>query len=319
MKRGTRGLAKIDVLMTALGIERWGAVGILESLWHWTCENTPRGDIGRFSDLVIARGIGWSGDPSALVAGLVEAGWIDFDERHRLLVHDWSMHAEDHLHAALARARAFFADGSAPKLAKLGHYEREKAEKFYSEINPKPGAGSSRSRRRPIAGLRGAGRPPSLAEPSLAKPSLSVPSEPRERARATAPSENAENRPPETRANGARSAPAPRRRAQKFPAVPFPADFDLTPELSALAVEHGVAEPERVWQRFAAHHRARGSTFASWPQAWLTWVLRENDRPQMPSLQFGGPRPNVHAAQETENNIAIAAARALKAAQEGSR
>ena len=48
MKRNTLAHPKVGKLARALEVERWGAIGILESLWCWAGRYAPRGDVGRW-------------------------------------------------------------------------------------------------------------------------------------------------------------------------------------------------------------------------------------------------------------------------------
>lgn len=50
-------------------------------------------------------------------------------------------------------------------------------------------------------------------------------------------------------------------------------DFMLTRERRAYALNYGVAEPEKEFEAFRAHHEAHGKTMKSWDAAWRTWVL----------------------------------------------
>jgi len=113
MKRQALHHTKLDSLMCLLKIPRWGAVGILESLWHLTAREAPTGDIGRLSDERIARGIDWrSKKPAELVSALIQAGWIDVDPqpgRYRLIVHGWSEHADATVHKYIQRNKLKFA------------------------------------------------------------------------------------------------------------------------------------------------------------------------------------------------------------------
>lgn len=95
MKRGTANHPKTIALAEQLNLERWGAVGILESLWHFCAEYCPRGDIGKFSNKVIATGLGWKGDADSLIAGLREVGFLDACDCHRLRIHDWPDHCDN--------------------------------------------------------------------------------------------------------------------------------------------------------------------------------------------------------------------------------
>lgn len=108
------------------------AMGLMEAIWHLTDREAPRGDIGRLSDEDIALSIGYSKDEAELINALVSAGWIDRDEKHRLVVHDWHEHAQDSVHMRLARARQHFFNGQAPNLSRLPKDERTAAELFYS-------------------------------------------------------------------------------------------------------------------------------------------------------------------------------------------
>jgi hypothetical protein len=94
LKRGTPDHPKTHELAAVLGLERWGAVGVLESLFHFAAQYARRGDIGRHTDAAIARGIGWTGDAGGLVEALVKAGWLDRCRCHRLRIHDWHDHAD---------------------------------------------------------------------------------------------------------------------------------------------------------------------------------------------------------------------------------
>lgn len=132
MKRGGPDHPKVHALAAALGIDRWGAVGILECLFHWTAAYAPDGGIGKWSDEAIATGIGWVGDARSLLSALETTGWVDraHDPCTRR-VHGWSDHADDATHMKLARARLTFADGSEPKLTRLPKHEKTAAIAFY--------------------------------------------------------------------------------------------------------------------------------------------------------------------------------------------
>ena len=91
MKRGTIDHPKTLALAQQLGIEEWGAVGILESLWHWTSRYAIQGNLGKWADGAIAAGIGWHARPaSELIDALVSIGWVDRvdDPAVRLVIHD---------------------------------------------------------------------------------------------------------------------------------------------------------------------------------------------------------------------------------------
>jgi len=108
MKRGTPRHPKIAHLCELLRVKLPTAVGYLELLWHFTAEFAPQGDIGRFADQRIEAAISWPGSPGNLASALVEAGWLDRNEEHRLVVHDWHDHADDAVRKRLSRAKLPF-------------------------------------------------------------------------------------------------------------------------------------------------------------------------------------------------------------------
>lgn len=146
MKVGTENLAKFRSLCEALDLPRYAGIGLLDSLWRFTETNTPAGDIGRFTDATIARDLDWRGESEKLIAALVDTGWLDEhpDPSVRLAVHDWHEHCEDRIHLRMARARKYFVDNRAPKLARLTGSERQEADDFYKRA-PKPCAQSVRT------------------------------------------------------------------------------------------------------------------------------------------------------------------------------
>lgn len=124
MKRTALNHSKTKKLSRLLHIPHYGAVGILECLWHLTSNEAPRGDIGKLSDEDIAFSIDWESEPGDLINSLIDAGWIDRNEDHRLIVHDWPEHCEDSIDARLYRAGLIFADGTQPQGKKVGSKEK---------------------------------------------------------------------------------------------------------------------------------------------------------------------------------------------------
>lgn len=110
----------------------------MELFWHWIADYLPKGDVGKAEDWEIATAVHWQGEPSELVEGLAAEAWIDPHPKHRFVVHDWPEHCEESVHTKLARAREFFADGSKPRLGKLGGADREAAEKYYAKSIMQP-------------------------------------------------------------------------------------------------------------------------------------------------------------------------------------
>lgn len=85
------------------------AIGHLELLWAFTATKTPHGNIGKWADGAIARGAHWQGDPQVFVQALIDAGFLDHSENHRLLVHDWSHHSPNWVKAKLRKLDEPFA------------------------------------------------------------------------------------------------------------------------------------------------------------------------------------------------------------------
>jgi hypothetical protein len=133
MKDGTEELMKFKLLVTELGLDPCYVGGILQFIWKFASKNCPRGDIGKFSNEEIAVGIGYTGDPDALIAALVKRKWIDeVGGEMRLVIHDWPEHAEDSVHRKVARRKQWFADGTQPNLSRLQKGEKTKLAKFYA-------------------------------------------------------------------------------------------------------------------------------------------------------------------------------------------
>ena len=151
MKRGTLEHPKTVRLSRILDIERWGAIGLLEGLWHFAARYAIQGDIGRWSNQEIADGIGWHGKhgtPDALIAALVEARFLDESPEHRLLIHDWADHCDESVRKTL-------------KSRGLSVFVREESRKVEKSSEDSGRVGPAF---------------PSLSFPSLSSPSLSSPS-----------------------------------------------------------------------------------------------------------------------------------------------
>jgi hypothetical protein len=137
MKQGTTEHPKFAAFCLRLGFEQWEGHGLLDSMWHFTARFAPQGDIGRWPDDAIAKGIGYGRPKPAwneVIQALIGERWLDpVAPPVRLLVHDWSQHAEERVRLLLARAHLFFADGKPPKPnpANLNSEERKKIASFY--------------------------------------------------------------------------------------------------------------------------------------------------------------------------------------------
>ena len=148
MKRNGPEHPKTICLADHLDIPLYAAVGVLECLWHFTADFVPDGGIGRYPDDMISRKIGWQKEPSALIHGLVKAGFLDPSENGvRLMVHDWPDHCDDMVHSHLARQVKYFADGTKPKLTRLQKEERRRLEEAYDAMEAQNGAERRRQER----------------------------------------------------------------------------------------------------------------------------------------------------------------------------
>lgn len=96
MKRGTVTHAKTIMLADKLDLPHYAAVGLLECLFHFTASDAKQGNIGKYSDEVIAQKLYWPKEKAGLLLrSLCECGWIDKHRTQRYVVHDWSEHAEE--------------------------------------------------------------------------------------------------------------------------------------------------------------------------------------------------------------------------------
>lgn len=94
MKRGTPEHPKMKKLARRLGVQLWGAIGIMEAVWHFVQRFAPCGDIGKYTNEEIAEAVDWTGDADKLVQAMTETGWLDRSNKHRLIVHDWPDHCD---------------------------------------------------------------------------------------------------------------------------------------------------------------------------------------------------------------------------------
>jgi hypothetical protein len=134
VKQSAHDHPKLRTLARILGIPQYAADGVFDRLIRVTSKYAPRGDIGKWTDEQIAAALDWNDSPEVVIAALVESGLMDPSEDGRVIVHDWPDHCEDSVHNQLARKALFFADGSKPKLNRLGKKERERIEADYTRI-----------------------------------------------------------------------------------------------------------------------------------------------------------------------------------------
>lgn len=110
MKRGIAEHPKTEDLAERLNLPVGLAVGVLEMLAHWTVKNAIRGDIGRWTDVQIARGLRCGIAADQLIPALKGAGWLDEHARYRLVVHDWHDHADESVKKTLRKRGLTFAN-----------------------------------------------------------------------------------------------------------------------------------------------------------------------------------------------------------------
>lgn len=99
---------KFAHLKSLLKLPKGAVLGYLECVWHFAGRFTPQGNIGKYSDLAIETWVEWDGEEGKLVDALLKSGWLDADEGHRLIVHDWHQHADRATRMALKRAKLEF-------------------------------------------------------------------------------------------------------------------------------------------------------------------------------------------------------------------
>lgn len=99
---------KFAALKARLGTTRGATLGYLEAVWHFTGRFTPHGNLGKYSDAEIEGWVEWDGEQGALIGALVACRWIDADDVHRLVVHDWRKHCDDATKLAVKRSKMPF-------------------------------------------------------------------------------------------------------------------------------------------------------------------------------------------------------------------
>lgn len=145
MKVRTLDHPKTGALALRLGLERWGALGILEALLGWTRVYAIQGDVGRWSDAEIAQGIGWvTRPPAELIEALVATRWLDADPDGRLVIHDVKEHADNAWRQCLEDAGLTWWDGTPPRRQVRGRPRKKnssaiqgKLQHNSSEMSPK--------------------------------------------------------------------------------------------------------------------------------------------------------------------------------------
>lgn len=84
------------------------AIGHLELLWAFCAGKSPQGNLGKWPDGAIARACYWMSSPEVFIRALIDAGFVDADPLHRLVVHDWRDHAPGWVRAKLQKGGLSF-------------------------------------------------------------------------------------------------------------------------------------------------------------------------------------------------------------------
>ncbi|XAI95841.1 hypothetical protein [Microcystis phage Mae-JY24] len=113
-KRGIDEHPKVIDFAEALGIPVCYAIGPLELFWHWVAKYRPNGNLTGVKPSAIAHAIRFPGNGQDLMDALVSSGLVDCLEDGRVLVHDWSEHADNSVHQLLKKKGELFADGNKP-------------------------------------------------------------------------------------------------------------------------------------------------------------------------------------------------------------
>lgn len=140
MKRGAIEHPKMLMLAALLGVDKLVAVGIMESLWHFAAKYAPQGDIGKYTDEMIAAGISWTDGAERLINALIECQWLDKSGQVRLYVHDWHQHSDDYADKYLSYNGLTYSNGckprrKPPKNSTRGGLGRTSREKSYVSVS----------------------------------------------------------------------------------------------------------------------------------------------------------------------------------------
>lgn len=120
MKRGCPDHPKMDDLAALLSIPKYAANGLIERLFHFTAQYAPQGNVGKHSDIRIARALNWhqpaqdwrkdsrdarkgAEKACALIDALVAAEWLERCPTCRLYLHDWHEHRDNSVKKYLER------------------------------------------------------------------------------------------------------------------------------------------------------------------------------------------------------------------------
>lgn len=265
MKRGTYEHPKTLALQSMLALDDLQIGGLLERLTAFVRDYAPQGDIGKWTDEQIARGLKWiRADHAELVDALVACKWLDHDDVHRLLVHDWPDHADDTTHRYLARQGLLFANGAKPKTSRLTREERALADE---RLAKRAHGGRPKGARSTPAGAKWGG---TQARPGQARPGVCAAAPPPPPATISDENPSAQNGNVE-RPWGVYST-----------RCAMPEDLEPNAEALADAVALGCKDPARAFAKFKAYHVGRALERLSWSHRWdlkwRSWILSHDER-----------------------------------------
>jgi hypothetical protein len=113
------------------------AVGLIELLINWTAKYAISGDVGKWPNYVIAKGLGWKHDSDMLIKALIDSRWLDEVEGPRLVLHDIQDHADNAWRQALEDSGLTWWDGSDPRKYKI-QASRKTQEKLQKNTSKTP-------------------------------------------------------------------------------------------------------------------------------------------------------------------------------------
>jgi hypothetical protein len=225
-------------LAAQLEVELPTAIGHLELFWAFVAKLTPQGNVGKYSDAVIADKARWRGKPSAFVEAMVTAGFLDVDDQHRLLVHDWSQHCPNWVRAKLKNDGIEFALKNHLKPGLKADLKSVLKHALKSDLKAASYEASNAATDTPSNGPTTCARViPSLAKPSQGKPSV-------------------QDKPAHS-ARGSR----------------IPEDFQPDQEYATKLIPDLDASAEA--QRFRDYWQAKSGATATkldWPATWRNWI-----------------------------------------------
>jgi hypothetical protein len=141
-------------------------------LWLFAMDQAPGGDVGKWTDHDIEAELGWEGQECALVAALVEAGWLDRCQDNRLVIHDWADHLPEFIKKRVSRGAVTLAVACPPLSADVRHCLPLSADVSHREGKGREGKvreGKLREGKGSPSADGGSAKTPALRKPSKRK------------------------------------------------------------------------------------------------------------------------------------------------------